>query len=68
MLILWYRISYRWWKGWFIIEKQENDKKEEGLNKALYNGMNGKPVPLWKFILGIILVVIGVLGAISVVL
>lgn len=50
------------------MEKKENDKKEEGLNKPLYNGMNGKPVHLWKFILGIILVVIGVFGAISVVL
>lgn len=50
------------------MEKQENSKEEKRINKPLYNGMNGKPVPLWKFILGIILVVIGVLGAISVVL
>lgn len=39
-----------------------------GLNKILYNGMNGKPVPIWKFILGLILLVGGIFLAFSVVL
>ena len=38
-------------------DKQVNppSSNNSGLNKNLYNGMNGKPVTLWKFILGIIL-------------
>lgn len=39
-----------------------------GLNKNLYNGMNGKPVPVWKFILGLILLGGGIFIAISSVL
>lgn len=39
-----------------------------GLNKNLYNGMNGKPVPVWKFILGLILVGGGIFIVISAVL
>lgn len=39
-----------------------------GLNKNLYNGMNGKPVPIWKFIIGIILLIGGTILAISAVL
>lgn len=39
-----------------------------GLNKNLYNGMNGKPVPMWKFILGIILLGGGIFIAFSAVL
>ena len=50
------------------MDKQEIDKEKKGINKILYYGMNGKPVTLWKFILGIILVIVGVLGAISVAL
>lgn len=39
-----------------------------GLNKNLYNGMNGKPVPVWKFILGLILLGGGIFVAFSAVL
>lgn len=50
------------------MEKQEADKEKKGLNKILYYGMNGKPVTFWKFIVGIILVIVGVIGSISVAL
>lgn len=54
-------------------EKQENTEKQQiynnscsGFNTVLYTGMNGKPVTLWKFILGIILLVGGFLCAIMI--
>lgn len=46
------------------IEKQPNYNDGTGLNTILYTGMNGKQVTLWKFILGIILLVGGTFGAI----
>lgn len=39
-----------------------------GLNKTLYTGMNGKKVTLWKFIIGLILLIGGTFVAISAVL
>lgn len=49
--------------------QEENHKNNNsGLNKNLYNGMNGKPVPVWKFILGLFLLVGGIFIAISSVL
>ena len=49
--------------------QEENQKNNNsGLNKILYNGMNGKPVPVWKFILGLLLLVGGIFIAISAVL
>lgn len=36
-------------------EVNNQQSNNTGLNKILYNGMNGKPVTLWKFILGLIL-------------
>lgn len=49
-------------------EKQPNYNNGSGLNTVLYTGMNGKQVTLWKFILGIILLVGGIFVAISAVL
>lgn len=49
----------------------QNDYQQinnNGLNKNLYNGMNGKPIPVWKFILGLILLGGGIFIAISAVL
>lgn len=70
--------------AWLIrntIEEQKSKKYEMTKNKpneqqtynstkgnVLYTGMNGKPVTLWKFILGIILLVGGTFIAISAVL
>lgn len=48
--------------------QEANNKNNTGLYKNLYNGMNGKPVPVWKFILGIILLGGGTFLAISSVL
>ena len=49
--------------------QDENHKNNNnGLNKNLYNGMNEKPVPVWKFILGLFLLVGGIFIAISSVL
>ena len=53
------------------IENQEKTEKQQnynntGLNTVLYTGMNGKQVTLWKFILGIILLVGGAFGAVSI--
>lgn len=55
------------------MEHQEDENNQQqynytGLNKTLYTGMNGKKVTLWKFILGIILLVGGIFVAISAVL
>ena len=56
------------------MENQENENNKQqynngtGLNKTLYTGMNGKKVTIWKFILGIILLVGGTILAISAVL
>ncbi len=56
------------------VENQENENNKQqynngtGLNKTLYTGMNGKKVTIWKFILGIILLVGGTILAISAVL
>lgn len=47
-------------------EKQQNYNNSTGLNTVLYTGMNGKQVTLWKFILGIILLVGGAFGAVSI--
>lgn len=47
---------------------QQQANNSNGLNKTMYNGMNGKPVPVWKFILGIILLGGGIFLAISSVL
>lgn len=49
-------------------ETNQPTNNNTGLNKNLYNGMNGKPVPVWKFILGLILLVGGVFLAFSAVL
>lgn len=35
----------------------KNYQNDSGLNKILYMGMNGKPVTVWKFILGLILLI-----------
>lgn len=52
------------------INNQDNYQQinNNGLNKNLYNGMNGKLVPVWKFILGLILLGGGIFIAISAVL
>lgn len=59
-------------KGVEQMENQDNqnqqDNNETGLNKTLYTGMNGKKVSVWKFIVGIILLVGGVFLALSQVL
>lgn len=47
------------------IEKQRKYNNGIGLNTVLYTGMNGKQITLWKFILGVILLVGGIFGAIS---
>lgn len=47
------------------LQQQSNDN---GLNKVLYYNMDGKPVPVWKFILGLILLVGGTFLAFSSVL
>lgn len=44
--------------------KQTNNKP----NNVLYYGMNGKPVTIWKFIIGAILLIGGIYVAISSVL
>ena len=48
--------------------QQQNYNNNICLNKTLYNCMNGKPVPVWKFILGAILLVGGIIIAFSAVL
>lgn len=52
------------------INNQNNSQNtnNNGLNKNLYNGMNGQPVPLWKFIIGLILLGGGLFLAFSTVL
>lgn len=52
------------------IKNNTNEQQTYNSNNSnvLYTGMNGKPVTLWKFILGIILLVGGILVAISAVL
>lgn len=59
-------------KGVEQMENQDNqnqqDNNETGLNKTLYTGMNGQKVSVWKFIVGIILLVGGVFLALSQVL
>lgn len=49
-------------------QQVNSNDNNTGLNKVLYNGMNGKPVPVWKFILGLILLVGGTFLAFSSVL
>ncbi len=40
-----------------------NDNKDNSIwNKVLYTGMNGKKVTVWKFIVGILLLVGGIGG------
>lgn len=59
-------------KGVDKMENKENENNKQqyntGLNKTLYTGMNGKKVSVWKFIVGIILLVGGIFLALSQVL
>lgn len=48
-----------------ILKMINNQQNTNGLNKNLYNGMNGKNVPVWKFLLGLILLVGGIFLAIN---
>ena len=55
------------------MENQENTKNKQqynntGLNKTLYTGMNGKKVSVWKFIVGLVLLIGGIFLALSQVL
>lgn len=47
------------------INNQNDYQEKQKNNNVLYYGMNGKPVTIWKFILGIILIIGGIWLSIS---
>lgn len=48
-----------------VNNNQNNYQEKPKNNNVLYYGMNGKPVTIWKFILGLILIIGGVWLGIS---